>query len=556
MGSHGCAGLKLATLIRGGSLADGTGAPLLRRDLLIEGGRIARILPPSSGALRDVTVIDADGLVVCPGFIDLHSHADFSVEDQPAATGLLAQGVTSVVTGNCGWSPFPLPAGAAARELLRDWSAFLGEGPSWAWNDLEGFASRVGAAAPGVHVLPLVGHIPVRLAELGGEQRGPSALELLRMREHVLRAMTQGAWGLSTGLIYAPGSFADAAEIEALVQAAASLGGLYATHIRDETAQLLDAIDEAISAANAARRTGAGARLQISHIKAMGPANHGRVRDALARIDEAHASGLDVAADVYPYTASGTTLASRLPAWALDGGADELCARLAHESTRARISDALTQRFERGDFDPSGIVLSGLGAGRFAGARGSSLSELARELGETSAEAALSVLAAHRGVVGIINHAMAEEDVCAALAHPLVAVASDGGALEPTRVGSTHPRAFGTFARLFARYVRELGVLSLEEAVRKVTGLPASRLGITDRGVIREGAVADVTVFDPVGIRDLADYEDPWRLAVGVHAVLLGGRAAVLDGRITGLRGGRVLRRARALEAVRRSARP
>lgn len=533
----------MAILIRGGSIADGTGGQMVRADLLIERGRIARMLSPNRRPGRDVVLIDAGGLVVCPGFIDLHSHADFSIERQPAATGLLAQGVTSAVTGNCGWSPFPLRPGPDGSEQLREWSAFLGGGPTWDWNDLDGFAHTVDATGPGVRVLPLIGHIPVRLAELWGERRSPDPLELLRMRDHVRRAMVQGAWGLSTGLIYAPGSFAGSDEIEALVQVAASAGGLYATHIRDETSRLFEAIDEAISTVEAMHRAGAEPRLQISHIKAMGPANHGSVPGALARIDDARASGLDVAADVYPYTASGTTLASRLPVWALEGGADELCARLHHEGSRERIYDELAQRFERGDFDPGGIVLSGLGTGRFSSARGYSLTDLARMLDISPAEAALSVLAAHHGVVGIINHAMSEDDVRAAVAHPFVAIASDGGAVDVTGAGTTHPRAFGTFARLFARYVREQGIISIEEAVRKCTALPASRLGLVDLGIIRPGAIADITIFDPAAIRDIADYEDPWQLAVGVHAVLVGGRAVLLDGQPTGERAGGVLRR-------------
>jgi len=499
------------------------------------------MLPPGSRAEQGTTVIDAGGLVVSPGFIDLHSHADYTVEAEPEATGQLAQGITSIVTGNCGWSPFPI--GDTAE--LREWSAFLGGDPSWGWRDFAGFADRVDAATPAVHVLPLVGHIATRIAVLGGELRGPDAAEMLRMRQLLVGAMTQGAWGLSTGLIYAPGSFAEPEEVATLVAAAAEAGALYSTHVRDETGQLIAALDEAIEAAEAARRSGATPRLQISHLKAMGPANHGMVPQALARIDAAREAGLDVAADVYPYTASATTLASRLPSWALDGGAEALCERLAHDGTRERIRAALADRFARGDFDPAGIVLGDLPGGRFAEASGSSLTELARGLDVAPAEAALIVLAAHRGVVGIINHAMSEDDLRAAIRHPQVAIASDGGALEPRGAGTTHPRAFGTFPRVFARYVREQGLLTIEDAVRKCTGLPAARLGLRDRGVLREGAVADITVFDPAGIRDLADYSHPWRLATGVHTVLLDGRITWREGRATGVRAGGALRRAR-----------
>lgn len=526
-------------LLRGGRIVDGTGAPARRGDLLIRDGRVARILPPTARHQRDIEIIDAGGLVVAPGFIDLHSHADFTVESEPSARGQLAQGVTSIVTGNCGLSPFPVDDLAA----LQAWTAFLGGRPSWRWRDTAGFAERVAASQPAVNVLPLVGHIPVRIAAMGGDRRDPRPDELLLMRRLVAAAVQQGSWGLSTGLIYAPGSFASQEEVQALVSTTTETGALYATHMRDETARMLDALEEAITAATATEHS---ARLQISHLKAMGPANHGIVPKALERIDAAHDAGVDIAADVYPYTASATTLASRLPEWSLDGGLQELCRRVQHEHTRVRIGADLTARFENGDFDPAGIVLSGLRDGRFSSARGQSLTQLARSLGTSPADAALRVLAEHRGTVGIINHAMSEEDVRAAVAHPLVAVASDGGSLDPAGDGATHPRAFGTFPRVFANYVREERLLTLEEAVRKCTSLPASRLGLRDRGVLREGAVADVIAFDPASFRDLADYEQPRRLATGVHAVIVSGRLAWSGGESTGTRAGQVLLRGAA----------
>lgn len=521
-------------LLRGGYLADGTGTPLRRADLLVQDGRVARVIDGGAPAQREVRVIDAGGLIVAPGFIDLHSHADFSVETEAAASGQLAQGVTSIVTGNCGLSPFPV----GHLDELQSWTAFLGGKPSWKWRDLAGFSDRVRASRPAINVLPLVGHIPIRVAAMGGEQRAPSDDELARMRELVTTSMQQGAWGLSTGLIYAPGSFADEYEVRELVAATTNAGGLYSTHMRDETAHLAAALDEAIATARAT-----GARLQVSHIKSMGPANHGAVPRALERIDEARAQGLDIAADVYPYTASGTTLASRLPAWALDGGVDALCERLRHADTRERIRAELAHRFARGDFDPAGIVLGRVGEGRFSRAIGSSLTDLATELETTPAAAALEVLVAHRGTVSITNHAMSEADVQAAIEHPLVAIASDGGSLEPTREGQTHPRAFGTFPRVFAKYVREQRVLRVEEAVRKCTSLPAQRLGLRDRGVVREGAIADLIAFDPAGIRDLANYADPWRLATGIETVLVGGMPAWEGGVATGACAGDVLNR-------------
>ncbi|MGO3147939.1 MAG: N-acyl-D-amino-acid deacylase family protein [Leucobacter sp.] len=533
-----------ATLIRGGHVADGLGGPLVRRDIVVERGRISRLIAPTSRGETGGHVIDATELIVSPGFIDLHSHADYTVERESMATGQLAQGVTSIVTGNCGWSPFPVKH----LHELREWSAFLGGNATYEWRDFSGFADRVDAARPAINVLPLVGHSPVRITALGGADRVPNARELLMMRELVAGSISQGAWGFSSGLIYAPGSFATAHEVAELVRAAAEAGALYATHVRDETSRVLDAFDEAIEAADLARRSGASPRLQISHIKAMGPANHGIVPQLLTRIADARTDGLDVAADVYPYTASGTTLASRLPDWALDGGAALLIERLAHDGTRDRIREALDARFERHDFDPAGIVLMTLSSGRFADARGLSLTDLASRLHVSPGEAALLVLAAHKGVVGIINHAMAEDDLQAAISHPMVAIASDGGRLVPDVADSGHPRAFGTFPRIFARYVREQGLISLEEAVRKCTSLPASRLGLRGRGVLREGAVADIAIFDPVEFTDLADYTNPNRLATGMHTVLVNGNVAWSAGQQTGVRAGGVLRREKSRE--------
>ncbi|MFC4223268.1 N-acyl-D-amino-acid deacylase family protein [Lysinibacter cavernae] len=520
----------LELVIEGGHVYDGTGAEAVVANVGIAGGRIAAI---SAEKLSAETVVDARGLAVSPGFIDLHSHADYTVERWPEATGLLAQGVTSILTGNCGWSPFPVVDAAEAKR----WGGFLAGAPSWDWDDLAGFARVVGRAQPAVNILPQVGHVAVRLAAVGGAERAASAAEIELMRQYIRTAAEQGAWGFSTGLIYAPGSFASTAEINELVRVAAEEGLLYSTHMRDETSHLLEAVTEALNAAEYA-----GARLEISHIKAMGPANHGKVREALELLDAAVARGVDVAADVYPYTASGTTLASRLPTWALDGGFELLVERLSDPEQRRHIHAALDARFGV-DFDPAGIVLAELDPGPFQNERGRSLVQIGQDLGVDAAEAALMILAAHHGNVPIINHAMDEADVETALRHPLVSVASDGDELVPHGEGATHPRSFGTFPRVLARYVRERGVLGLSDAVRKMTALPASRLGLVDRGILAVGAIADITVFDADSIADLATYDDPWQAATGVCHVLIGGRIAFADGKPVDARHGQLLLR-------------
>jgi N-acyl-D-amino-acid deacylase len=341
--------------------------------------------------------------------------------------------------------------------------------------------------------------------------------------------------GYSTGLIYAPCSYASTEEVTALAETAAECGMLYSTHMRNETDHLLEAVAEAISVARAT-----GVRLEISHIKAMGPRNHGKVAEALQLMADARAEGLDVTADVYPYTASSTTLNSRLPDWSLDGGGPALLARLADPDERRRISTALAQRFE-GEIDPAGIVLASMPQGKYSPWIGHPLTDAASAAGLSPSDAALDVLAEHRATVAIVNHAMADADVEAALRDPFVAVASDGWIMTESGAGTPHPRSFGTFTRVLGRYVRELGTISLEEAVRKMTSLPAGRVGLTDRGTIGVGKVADLTVFDPESVADHSTYSEPWQLSTGITHVVVGGETVWADGATTGVRAGRVL---------------
>ena len=385
-----------------------------------------------------------------------------------------------------------------------------------------------------------VGHHAVRTAVLGPADREPSADELAAMVALVDAAAADGVFGFSTGLIYPPGRFAGTDELVALVAAAARHDLLYSTHVRDETSGVVGAVGEAVDVA-----TRAGARLQVSHLKAMGAAAQGAMPTLLALLASARAAGLDVAADVYPFTASSTTLASRLPGWALAGGADALLARIADPSAAAGITRELTARIP-GEVDPAGIVVAGLPPGRLAWARGMTVAAVADRLGVEPAAAVLHLLAAHRGTVGIVNHAMTTADVALALRDPFVAVASDGSVVRPTAPTGTelpHPRNFATTTTFLGSFVRDGGLLPWEEAVRRLTGLPASRLGVTDRGVLRPGAVADLAVWDPATVGPRSTYADPWQLSAGVQHVLVGGAVALRDGAVTGVRAGRVLRR-------------
>jgi len=507
-------------LISGGLVVDGTGAEGRVADVGVLGDRIVFVgHEEDPGRVESLATIDASGLVITPGFIDLHTHADYTVESVPGAHACVRQGVTTVVTGNCGTSAFPAPAFGV---------------------DFSSYAARVEATEPAVNLAALVGHGTLRTAVIGADLRSATAEETEHMGKLLYVAAQQGAWGLSTGLIYAPGSFADTDEVAALAEVARANGLLYATHLRNEGDGLLDALDEAL---DVARRT--GVRLQISHLKAMGPPNHGKVTEALARIDAARGSGLDVACDVYPYTASSTLLTSRLPGWAMDGGNARLLERLQDAATKDRIAGDL----EGGPdwaFLPDAVVLAGMPPGRYSEFIGHSLREVAERSGASAAEAMLNVLSEHEAQVWIINHAMAEKDVREVLGHPACSIGSDGWELTTECEGSPHPRHFGTFARILETYCRNEAALTLPEAIRKMTSLPAERLGLDDRGVLAPGRIADIAVFDPEHVTAPATYLTPKSYALGTKAVLVNGVPVLMEGEQTSARPGRVLRRPRA----------
>lgn len=513
----------MSLAVTGGLVVDGTGTEPVPATVLVDRGRIAELLP--AGAVPPgAEVVDATGNIVAPGFVDLHSHADFSLRSSPDAPTQLSQGVTTLVAGNCGWSPFPI----TDLETLRAGTAFLGPKHNWSWQDLEGFAATM---EPAVNLALQVGHCTLRIAVMGSDQRAPSPDELRQMQELLRIAAAQGAVGFSTGLIYAPGAYAQPDEVAALVSTAAECGLLYSTHIRNEGAGLLSALDEAIAAARAG-----GARLEVSHVKAVGKSNQGLVHAALERLDQARADGVDVTWDAYPYTATSTTLTTRLPTWALAGGT--LLDRLADPAERGRILEAL-----RSDklLSPDSVVIASLPPGRYEDCRGLSLTEIARRDNVDAAEIVLRILEQHQAAVSVVNHAMSEDDVITVLEHPCTSVASDGWIMDATGPGHPHPRSFGTFPRVLGRYARDLGVLALPEAIRRMTSLPASRLGFTDRGVIKPGAVADLVVLDPERIADRSTYDEPWQLSVGVEHVLVGGEPALAAGKPTGRRPGRIL---------------
>lgn len=517
-------------MIRGGTVVDGTGATGKTADVVIHDGRIVAVGSVDTNADR---VIDADGAVVCPGFIDLHSHADFSVHAAPRAVTQVTQGVTTLVTGNCGFSPFPIIP--EHRDDLISNRLTTDDAP-WDWTTTGEFADSVDRLPLAVNIALQVGHGAIRIAAMGLADQQPTDADLDLMRTLVKQAADDGAVGLSTGLIYAPGRFAFTDEVASLVDVAAQRGLLYSTHMRDEHAGLAESVGESLSIA---RRT--GARLEISHLKAAGPENWGTVTRATELIAAARADDVDVCADQYPYTASSTTLTAFLPAWAMDGGVPALLPRLNDARQAARLAAELDAQVGE-TFWPEHIVIADLQDGPYARYVATSLTDIAADRGLSSGETVADLLRAHDGQVAVVSHGMSEDDVRHVLRQPYVSVASDGWVLHCPGSGHPHPRSFGTFTRVLARYVRETTLLALPDAIRKMTGQPASRLGWSDRGVVRPGAVADIAVFDPTVVRDNATFDEPWALSTGMTHTLIAGVPVLDDGQPTDAAPGRVVR--------------
>lgn len=494
---------ETVVILRGGLVVDGTGAPGRREDVAIRGDRIEAV--GEVGPIEGAEVIDATGLVVAPGFIDLHSHSDGPILRPEARSNrnYLHQGVTTVVTGNCGSGPV----------------------------DAADYFRAIRERGAGTNVIHLIPHGNLRRSVVGvGDVRANPA-QLRKMAQVVEREMEAGAWGMSTGLIYVPSRYGDTAELIALARVVARHGGFYASHIRGEGETLLEAVDEAIAIGRES-----GAPVHISHLKASGRANWGKVAEACARIESARAEGRAVTADQYPYVASGTSLAAMVvPDWAQRGDAAEF-ARTADDPVRGRrLREAIGRGLESRDGGESvRIARYGPNPGRV----GLSLAEIARREGTTPLEVVLDIQ--RHGGAAAISFGMSEDDVRFVMQKPYVATASDGSAHVPNDRDKPHPRAYGTFPRKI-RYALDEGVISLEQAIHQATGLPASILGMPDRGTIRPGHFADVVVFDPETFRDAATFDDPTRYAPGVAYLFVNGVPAIAGGEFRGRLAGRVL---------------
>jgi dihydroorotase/N-acyl-D-amino-acid deacylase len=515
-------------VLAGGRIVDGTGAPWFRGDVGIRRDQIAAVgdLSKRSAKRR----IDVRGMAIAPGFIDLLGQSELNVLVDPRAESKIRQGITTELTGE-GVSPAPM--NQAWIHENEDWLRKYGLKVDW--TDLSGYFRRLRRTQPAINVAVLVGAGQVRGAVLGFQDVQPTPEQLAKMEALVEAAMSQGAFGLSTGLIYQPGSFAKTEELVALARVAARHGGIYATHLRSEGKRIGAALDEAFEIAAQARLP-----VEIWHLKVSGKSQWGSMKDVIARIDRARGEGIDVTADVYPYVASSNGLAANLPEWVHEGGTDAMIGRLRDPALRPRIAQAVRD----GGFSPDDILLLSAiepSVRRFLGKR---LSDVARELGKAPEEALMDLVAEDRANVRVARFGMNEDDLQLALRQPYVAFDTDSGAVAldgPLAREGAHPRAYATTARILARYVRDLRLFSLEEAVRKMTSLPARRLGLWDRGLLRPGMYADLVVFDPEQVEDTATFEHPNEYPRGIDLVIVNGRIALEGGKRTSVRAGRPL---------------
>jgi N-acyl-D-amino-acid deacylase len=520
-------------------LVDGTGAPAAPMDMTIDGSKITGI--HKRGEAKGLVNIDAKGKIVCPGFIDIHSHSELHLLANPLAESKIMQGVTTELVGNCGSSAAPVMG--TVRASLEEYADELCVDVDW--TTIDEYLLRLNNLRISVNVCTLVGAETVRRAVLGDDDVKPSTEKLDMMRALVGDAMLQGAFGLSSGLIYAPGCYATTDELVALASTAASLGGMYASHIRGEGRTLVKAVAEAIQIGRESH-----ARVEISHHKACGQENWGKVRETIDMIMQARAEGIDVAYDVYPYTASCTSLDSILPPWVREGGKDSVIARLRDPEMRARIIKELQTPSEEwesiaADTEWDSITLVNFKNPENRKFENQSVLKIAREMGKEPADLALDMMCDERLRVSAIFHEINEEDVLRVISNPLSIIGSDGCAEKPYGPNSdsaVHPRAYGTFPRVLRSYAIDSSTLSVEEAVRKMTSMPAERIGLVDRGILAKGMAADIVVFDPQKVRDCATYENSHRYPEGIEHVIVNGGLTVENGEHTKERNGIVLR--------------
>ena len=534
-----CFAQKFDLIITNGHIIDGTGSPWYSGDIGIRGGRIVAI-----GVLKDAPTqhtIDAGGKVVAPGFIDMLGQSEATILVEPRLPSKIYQGITTEITGE-GSSLAPLNA----RMLADDKATWERYGVRPDWTDLAGYFRALERARPAINLGTFVGAGGLRNLVIGQEDRPATPQELEAMQAEVQKAMEQGAFGLSTSLQYVPDRFASTEEIVALAKVAARYGGSYITHQRSESGKLDESLDEVFRIAREARLPA-----QIYHLKTAYKKNWGRMPAVLRRIERARSQGLDVSANQYPWIAGSNGVDACLPLWVREGGKDKLVERLKDPAQRARIKQELLtddpswENQYLGSGGPSGVLVASVLNPELKKYEGMTIAQIAEAQGKQPEDALMDLVIADRGNSSGIIFIMSEDDVKTALKHPLVSLCTDSGAVALDGILSkqrSHPRAWGSTARILGKYVRQDGVLTLEEAIRKRTSLPASRMGLQDRGIVRPGMLADLVAFDPERVIDRATFEKPLAYSEGIPYVAVNGQLVVDGGTITDARPGRALR--------------
>ncbi len=530
---------KYDVIIRGGTVYDGSGQPGIVADVAIANDRIEAIGDLTDAAAQ--TEIDAAGRAVAPGFINMLSWAVEDLIEDGRSLGDIHQGVTLEVFGEgISFGPWTDEIKADAKERQVDIQYDI------EWTTLGQYLEFLESKGVSPNVASFVGATTLRVNEVGYDNRPATPNEIKRMQDHVRTAMREGAMGVGSSLIYAPANFASTEELVALNEAAAEFGGMYISHIRSESYGLLEAVDELIHIAREA-----GVPAEIYHLKASGQANWDKLDQVVAKVNAAREEGLQITADMYSYPASSTGLDAAMPLWVQEGGYEKWAERLKDPEIRKRVADAINNPSD--DFfsgianagGPDGVLLIGFKNPELRKYIGKTLADVAEERGTSYADTAMDLVIEDGSRVQVVYFSMSEENIAKKVALPWVSFGSDGGSMAPEGVflnQSTHPRAYGNFARVFAKYVREESVIPIEEAVRKMTSLPADNLGIKDRGTLAPGYYADVVVFDPSAIQDKATFAEPHQLAVGVDHVFVNGVHTLRDGVHTGAKAGRVVR--------------
>lgn len=525
----------LDILIKNGSVIDGTGKKEFIADLGIKDGKI--VLIGKINEFNAKTIIDAKGLKVVPGFIDIHSHTDADLIINPRAESKIRQGVTTEITGQDGFSWGPL--GGPEFDLTQK-NFFEQYGEELKWRSIGDFLNDFSQRKFSVNIATMVGLGTIREFVVGLDNRPATSNELKRIQNEVIKAIEEGAIGISTGLEYTPGSFASTEELIELCKVAPEKFRLYATHMRNEDNFVLEAIDEAIEIAKKSN-----SRLQISHLKVSGKSNWNKVDAVLEKIDKAFNEGLEVHADRYTYVAYHTNLSSLFPLWSRDGGTEKFLERLKDKNLQNQIREFVEKKVSNLDGDWNGVLISSVGKEEFKHYQGKTIQQLSEEFGMNGYETSVKVLLDAENQVMMMGFGMEEKSTEKILAHPLVMISSDAGShapYPPMNREIAHPRAYGTFPRAIAKYVRERKICSLEEMIKKMTSMPADKLGFNDRGLITEGKYADIVIFDYDKIQDKATFTEPHQYPDGIPYVILNGEIVISNYDHTGAMPGKVLR--------------